>query len=297
MIIRTLGAGAGGGLPQWNCGCANCMLARAGLIPSMTQSSVAVRSGPSQDWLLLNASPDIRQQLAACDALHPRNLRDSPIGAVVVTNADVDHIAGLLTLREKTAFRLYATPSTLAVLADNSVFRVMDDNLVERVPIDLDVAFSPVPGIEVTAFAVPGKIALFLEGVEPPDTCTLGEQTVGLKIVCSGKVFCYVPGCADLPDWLCLRLAEADLLMFDGTIWADDDMPRIGAGPKTGARMGHLAMHGPEGSIARLAGLGSRRIFTHINNTNPVLDPSGPQLAAVTAAGWQIAADGMEIAL
>lgn len=263
----------------------------------MTQSSVAVCSDLSQKWLLLNASPDIRQQLAACDVLHPRDLRDSPIGAVIVTNADVDHIAGLLTLREKTAFRLYATPSTLAVLSDNPVFRVMDGELVQRVPIRLDVAFSPVEEVEVTAFSVPGKIALFLEGVDPPDTCTLGEQTVGLRIVCADKIFYYVPGCSKLPDWPCLKLSDADLLMFDGTVWANDDMPRIGAGSKTGARMGHIAMQGPEGSLARLAALGGRRIFTHINNTNPVLDPSGPELAAVTAAGWQIAADGMEILL
>jgi pyrroloquinoline quinone biosynthesis protein B len=297
MIIRNLGAGAGGGVPQWNCGCPNCAAARSGQIAAMTQSSVAVSAGPGEDWLLLNASPDLRQQLAATPALHPRGLRDSPVRAVVVTNADVDHIAGLLTLREKTRFRLYATPGTLAVLAANTVFRVLDPDLVEQMPMQLNTPFYPLPGLEVTAFAVPGKIALFLEEAEPPDTKALGEQTVALRIVSAGRVFCYVPGCADLPDWLCERLAEADLLLFDGTIWADDDMPRLGAGPKTGARMGHLAMQGPEGSLARLTDLRGRRVYTHINNTNPVLDPQSPERAAVIAAGWQIAADGMEIEL
>lgn len=296
MIITTLGAGAGGGVPQWNCGCHNCAEARAGRIAGMTQSSVAVSAGGG-DWLLLNASPDLRQQLAATPALFPLDLRHSPLRAVIVTNADVDHIAGLLTLREKTPFRLFATAGTLAILCDNPVFRVLDAKLVEQMEIALDRPFCPLPGLEVTAFAVPGKIALYLEGDDVPDTLALGEQTVGLRIASEGKVFFYLPGCAALPDWLCARLADADLLMFDGTVWADDDMPRLGAGSKTGARMGHLAMSGPEGSLARLAHLTGQRVYTHINNTNPVLAPASAERAAVTAAGWSVAQDGMEILL
>ena len=177
------------------------------------------------------------------------------------------------------------------------MFRVLDPALVEQVEIALDTPFVPLDGVEVTAFAVPGKIALYLEGDDVPDTLAMGEQTVGLRIASAGKVFCYLPGCAALPDWLCLKLAEADLLMFDGTVWADDDMPRLGAGAKTGARMGHLAMSGPDGSLARLAHLTGQRVYTHINNTNPVLAPASLERAAVTAAGWRVAHDGMEISL
>lgn len=298
MIVVTLGAGAGGGLPQWNCGCRNCAAARAGQIAGMTQSSVAV-SADGADWLLLNASPDLRQQLAATPALAPRALRHSPLRSVILTNADVDHIAGLLTLREKTPFRLFATAATLDILRGNAVFRVLDPALVDQVELTLDTPFQPLPGVEVTAFAVPGKIALYLEGASVPDTQAMGEQTVGLRILAGGKRFFYLPGCASLPDWLCDRLAAADLLMFDGTVWADDDMLRLGlgAGAKTGARMGHLAMSGPEGSLSRLAGLGCTKVYTHINNTNPVLDPGSAEHAAVLAAGWRIAQDGMEIRL
>lgn len=298
MIVTTLGAGAGGGLPQWNCGCPNCKAARAGRIAGMTQSSVAV-SADARDWLLLNASPDLRQQLATTPALFPKDLRHSPLRAVILTNADVDHIAGLLTLREKTPFRLFATAATLASLRDNPVFRVLDPDLVTPQEIALDTPFTPLAGIEVTAFAVPGKIALYLEGDTPPDTQAMGEQTVGLRIVSGGKQFFYLPGCASLPNWLCRKLAGADLLMFDGTVWADDDMYRIGlgVGAKTGARMGHLPMSGPQGSLSRLASLTCAKVYTHINNTNPVLDPGSAERAAVLAAGWRLAQDGMEIRL
>lgn len=295
MIIRTLGAGAGGGLPQWNCGCSLCRAARSGVIAPMTQSSAAI-SVDGAAWALLNASPDLRAQMAATPALHPLSLRGSPVQAVVLTNADVDHIAGLLTLREKTPFRLFATPGTLAVLDDNPVFRVLDPSLVTQHAIVLDQPFYPLPGLEVTAYAVPGKIALYLES-GTPDTKVIGDQTIGLRLSSDRGVVHYLPGCADLPDWLCATLAEADVVMFDGTVWADDDMQRTGTGAKTGARMGHLAMSGAGGSLARLAGLKARRIFTHINNTNPVLMPDSAEQGAIVAAGWEIAHDGMEVAL
>ena len=299
MIIRTLGAGAGGGLPQWNCGCAICAAARDGRIAPMTQSSVAV-SPDGGEWVLLNASPDLRVQLQATPALHPGSLRHSPVSAVVVTNGDVDHVAGLLSLREKTAFDLFATPGTLQVLAANPIFGVLDRDLVRRRPIELDVPFAPVAGLTITAYAVPGKVPLYLEGVDfaaGPRTHELGEQTVGLRIEAEAGIFHYLPGCADLPDWLCDRLAEADLLFFDGTVWADDDMPRSGTGRKTGMRMGHMAMTGPDGSLARLAHLRGQRVYIHINNTNPVLLPEAPERAEIAAAGWELAHDGMEIVL
>lgn len=299
MHIRILGVGAGGGLPQWNCGCANCEAARSGFIPSMTQSSVAV-SGDGIRWLLLNASPDIRLQMQQTPELHPTGLRKSPLSAAIVTNGDVDHVAGLLTLREKTAFDLYATPATQSVLSANPIFGVLDRDLVTRRDLRLEEPFAPVSGLTVTAYAVPGKVPLYLEddGFDTgPRTRETGEQTIGLRIESAAGVFHYLPGCADLPAWLCSRLEDADLLLFDGTVWSDEEMPRSGTGKKTGARMGHLAMSGRDGSLARLAQLKGRRIYIHVNNTNPVLLPNGPERAAIAAAGWELAQDGMEITL
>lgn len=259
----------------------------------MTQSSLAV-SVDGHDWVVLNASPDIRAQMQAAPPLHPRALRESPVKAVVLTNGDIDHIAGLLTLRESTAFTLHGTAATLAVL-DQSVFRVLNPDLVTQAEIALEVPFSPLPGLRVTPFAVPGKVALFLEEGEP-DLAMLGEQTVGLCIEAAGRRVFYIPGCAALPDDLLARIAGADLLLFDGTVWHDDEMARTGTGRKTGARMGHLPMSGATGSIARLEGVGlGRRMFIHINNTNPVLHPDAPERADLLAAGWELAQDGMEI--
>lgn len=260
----------------------------------MTQSSVAI-SVDGQRWVVLNASPDIRAQLTNTPAMHPPGVRGTPVSAVVLTNGDIDHIAGLLTLREKTAFDLFATQDIHAILAENSVFRVLDPALVHPHDIALDAAFEAA-GLSITPFAVPGKIALFKEG-ETVDTNAMGEQTIGLEISANGKRLLYVPGCAALPDWLVARLEQADMVLFDGTVWQDDDMARTGTGAKTGSRMGHLAMTGPEGSLTRLAGLSGRKVYIHINNTNPVLQPDGPERAQLTAAGWVLAQDGQEFTL
>ncbi|MBV0892077.1 pyrroloquinoline quinone biosynthesis protein PqqB [Paracoccus sp. Z118] len=293
MKLTILGAAAGGGLPQWNCGCANCDDARAGRIARMTQSSVAV--SVAGERVILNASPDIRAQLDAC-GLHPAGLRGSPAASVVLTNGDVDHVAGLLSLRESSPFTVHATSATLDILRQ-PIFRVLNPDHVSQSPIALDQPFQPVPGLTVTPFAVPGKVALYLEEGEP-DTALMGEQTVGLKLEADGRTAFYIPGCAAVTGDLLARLDRADLLMFDGTVWANDEMARTGTGAKTGARMGHMAMSGPEGSIACLAGLtGTRRVFVHINNTNPVLQPGSPERAELEAAGWELAHDGMEMTL
>lgn len=292
MILTVLGAAAGGGVPQWNCACRNCSLARAGDLPRMTQSSVAV-SLDGTDWVVLNASPDIRAQLGGA-RFAPPALRGSPVKAVVVTNADVDHIAGLLSLREGTDFDLWASAETHAVLAENPVFGVLS-GVVARRQMALYQAFSPLPGLTVTPFAVPGKVALFLEdqlGAEH----RIGGQTVGLEITGGGRRILYIPGCAEVPDWLLRRVEGADVLFFDGTVFADDEMIREGVGSKTGARMGHVAIGGPEGTLARFAGLRiGRKVLIHINNTNPILRPDSPERAAVTLAGWEVAQDGMEM--
>jgi pyrroloquinoline quinone biosynthesis protein B len=293
MILTVLGAAAGGGVPQWNCACRNCSLARAGQLPRMTQSSVAV-SLNGTDWVVLNASPDIRAQLEANPRFAPVGVRGSPVKAVVVTNADVDHIAGLLSLREGAAFDLWASVETHAVIAGSPVFGVMSE-VVARREMVLDQGFAPLPGLQIIPFAVPGKVALFLEA-EQGAGHRIGGQTVGLEISGGGKRVYYIPGCAEVPDWLLDRVQGADLILFDGTVFTDDEMIREGVGTKTGARMGHVAVGGPGGTLDRFKGSRiGRKLLIHINNTNPVLRPDSPERVAVTAAGWEVAQDGIEV--
>ena len=304
MRILILGAAAGGGFPQWNANNANCRRARAynPNTPAQTQSSIAV-SVDSARWCLCNASPDLRQQIEANPPLHPRPdgpLRASPIGAVVLTNADIDHIAGLLSLRESQAFSLYATSRVQETLAANSVFNVLNPDFVARREISLDTPFSPLPGLQITAFAVPGKVALYLEDASRKNFGTAGGDTVGLEIQdsASGRKFFYVPGCAEMTPQLAARLRNAALVLFDGTLYTDDEMIAAGEGVKTGRRMGHISMSGGAGSIQAFAELGvRRRLFIHLNNTNPVLNLDSPERAVVLASGWEIAMDGMEISL
>ncbi|MEL6196954.1 MAG: pyrroloquinoline quinone biosynthesis protein PqqB [Pseudomonadota bacterium] len=294
LTVTILGAAAGGGLPQWNCGCSQCDDARAGLIPSATQSSVAV-SADGAAWAIINASPDIRRQIELTKELHPTGLRESPIKAVLVTNGDIDHIAGLLTLREKQPFSLFATPTIHEILDANPIFEALDRSLVERVAITLDTPFTLLPGLEATLYAVPGKVPLFLEG-ETVDTALEGETTVGVRLSAEGRVVHYVPGCALLTNRLATQLHGADLLLFDGTLWHDNEMIEAGLGQKTGRRMGHMPISGPDGSLEAFAPLTlGQRVYVHLNNSNPVLDPASAQRAEVERAGWIVGADGMKL--
>jgi len=294
LRARILGAAAGGGLPQWNCGCDNCALARRGDIPAQTQSSLAV-SADGEAWAILNASPDIRDQLARTPELHPTGLRKMPLRSVLVTNGDIDHIAGLLTLREMQPFTLFATPQIHEVLRANPVFDALNDSVVDRVRISLEQPFDLLPGLTATLFAVPGKVPLYMEG-EEVQTDMMGEQTVGVLLDSYKTLTVFIPGCAHLSDGLRARIAGADTVFFDGTLWQDDEMIRAGLGHKTGARMGHMSMSGPDGSIAAFDGMDiGRKVFIHMNNTNPVLRPDSPERARAEAAGWTIGQDGMEI--
>ncbi|MDH7786520.1 pyrroloquinoline quinone biosynthesis protein B [Ochrobactrum sp. 19YEA23] len=294
----VIGAAAGGGLPQWNCGCENCRLARLGFpdgIAPQTQSSLAVTSD-GDSWALLNASPDIRQQLINTPALHPRALRDNPIKTVLLTNGDIDHIAGLLTLREKQSFRLVMTAAIRDILAANPIFTALDPAFVTQEIVALNEPFMLVPGIEVRLFSVPGKVPLFMEG-ENPDTALEGEQTVGVELVTAKHRVYYIPGCAVVRDDLKARIAGADILYFDGTLFTDDEMIQSGTGIKTGRRMGHISMSGDDGSLKALADVAvDRKIYVHINNTNPVWR-DGPERKLVEDSGFEIAFDGKEIAL
>ncbi len=291
---RILGAAAGGGLPQWNCGCENCNLARAGLIPPQTQSSVAFTANGS-DWAVLNASPDIRQQLADCPALHPTGLRDLPLRSVLLTNGDIDHVAGLLTLREMQPFTIYATAGIHEVLDENPIFSAVNRNVVPRKTLVMGQATEIAPGLTAELFPVPGKVPLYLEG-DVVETELLGEQTVGVHLRAGDHDAFYIPGCATLNDDLRARLKGAELVFFDGTLWRDDEMVRAGLGQKTGKRMGHMSMSGEDGTIATFAGLDvGKKVFVHMNNTNPVLRPDSDERAEAEAAGWIIGQDGMEV--
>lgn len=303
MGLRALilGAAAGGGLPQWNCNGANSATfwGRGSRLAPSTQSSLAV-TVDGETWAMLNASPDIRAQIMATPQLHPRDpathgLRDTPIGAVLVTNGDIDHIAGLLTLREKQRFSLFATPTIHDVLRANPIFDALDPAFVARREVALDAPFDLLPGLSAELFAVPGKAPLFMEG-ENPVTDLMGEQTVGVRLSGAGDDVFYIPGCARVTPALADRLRGAALVLFDGTVFHDDEMIRAGVGTKTGKRMGHIAMAGPEGSLAAFAALGVRRkVYVHMNNTNPVWRHDSAERGEVEAAGWEVGFDGMEV--
>jgi pyrroloquinoline quinone biosynthesis protein B len=310
MIIRVLGSAAGGGFPQWNCNCRNCsdVRARKPGFRARTQCSLAV-SANGHDWVLLNAAPDLRQQIndtPELGAYANGKLRNSPIKAVVITGGDVDFVAGLLNLRELQPVTVYGSSRVLATLSANSIFNVLDKSVVERRELPFD---KPVPiegadgqtGLVVEAFVVPGKIALYLE--DKADTKSFGSRegdTIGLKVSepATGSFFYYVPGCAELEAPLAARLKGAPLVFFDGTLYTDDEMIRQGLMQKTGARMGHMSISGPSGSISAFKDLGvGRKIFVHINNSNPVLDDNSPESKATEASGWEVGYDGMEVRL
>jgi pyrroloquinoline quinone biosynthesis protein B len=296
MIV--VGSAAGGGFPQWNCLCPGCQLAWKGdrRVKPRSQSSLAV-SADGERWLLLNASPDLRQQIIASPSLHPRRgMRHSPIRGVFLTNADADHLAGLLTLREQQSFTLFGSAASLAQVK-TGIFGVLNRELVDMHEVELECPLDTGLGLKVTPFAVPGKVPLYLEG-ESVEIGTEGESTAGLEIDDGTARFFYVPGCAKINESLTRRLAGAELLFFDGTTFTDDEMVALGLSKKTAWRMGHVAMSGEDGSLKQLARCGiNRKIYVHINNTNPVLIEDSPQRATVTRAGWEVAYDGMEISL
>jgi pyrroloquinoline quinone biosynthesis protein B len=312
MRLKIIGSAAGGGFPQWNCNYRLSKAAREGraTVRPRTQSSLAA-SADGHGWVLFNASPDIRQQIAETPELQPdpdAPLRSTPIRAVVLTNADVDHVAGLLSLRERQPFAVYATAQVLTVLARNTIFNVLDPTLVprrvlrpgEQTPI-CD-ASDQETGVTVESFPVPGKIALYLEDSAHPeaDFSSDSGDTIGVRITggADGKALFYIPGCARIDAPLRTRIDGATVLLFDGTLYTDDEMIVASVGQKTGRRMGHIAMSGQAGSMAGFAGTTiGRRIFVHINNTNPVLDENSVEHAAVRAKGWEIAHDGMEVEL
>jgi len=308
LRIVVLGAAAGGGVPQWNCGCAVCRKARSEH-PELqsTQASIAF-SADGAHWFLINASPDLRQQLIATPQLHPKQgqLRHSPIAGVILTNGEIDAVTGLLSMREGSPFALYAHERVLAILKSNSIFNVLNEKNVKRHSIAVDQAFEPAlpdgspSGIEILPFEVPGKGAWYLEGKAHPAGGDGAGDTLGLRITdkTSGKTLYFLAACARVTDDLKSRLKGAALVFFDGTVWRDDELIEAGLGNKTGLSMGHISMSGEHGAIASLEGLDiARKVFLHINNSNPALLRGSDERKTLEQAGWQIPTDGMEITL
>lgn len=304
MRIRVLGSGAGGGFPQWNCNCENCRGVRNGTIQAKprTQSSIAI-SGDEQDWILFNASPDIRAQLESFPALQPaRSRRDTAIRAVLLVDAQIDHTTGLLMLREHTeAWDIYCTEAVKQDLSSGfPIFNILSHfRGVNWHPVGTDQQEFTIPGAQGLAFtAVP------LKSEAPPYSPhrhkTVPGDNIGVRVrdTATGRNLFYAPGLGEIDADIERYMREADCVLVDGTLWTDDEMIRGGFSNKRGAEMGHLDQSGDGGILELLGRLQRpRKILIHINNTNPILNEGSAQRGLLTEAGIEVAEDGMEIRL
>ncbi len=304
MHIKILGSAAGGAFPQWNCNCRNCRSLRDGTLKgkARTQTQLAI-GNDNRAWFLLNSSPDLRGQIEATPVLHPRHHgRTSPIGGVLLTSADIDQVAGLLSLRELQPFRIYCTASIRRILQeDNSVFAMLNrvPYQVSWVDISCDGSFclQALPergaGINCSVFSLGNRFPAY---VSDDRSLALKQEEALLGVFAtssSGRGLAYMPAVPAVDDSLLKRLEEVDLLLFDGTFWSDDELIKVQGSASTAREMGHIPVSGAEGSLRKLAGLRRpRKVFLHVNNTNPMLDESGPEYREVRAAGWEVAEDG-----
>jgi pyrroloquinoline quinone biosynthesis protein B len=302
VLVSVLGAAAGGGFPQWNCNCANCRRLREGKLRAhpRSQIQVAVNTG-GRAWHLLGASPDLSRQIEANPCLHPRQgPRDSPIASVILTCAEVDQSLGLLLLREMQPFTVYATPSVRDILLeDNSMFRMLHRAAaqVEWRAITPGEAFEVEPGLQIETIPLAGGYPSYV-GADRLARCQPDEAVVGLSIRCVGRTLLFLPGVSAIGDALLERMEYSDLLLLDGTFWSDDEFNRVWPDAPTARAMGHLPISGRDGSLERLVGLRRpRKVFIHINNTNPILDEDSAEYRAVRDAGWEVACDGLTIGL
>jgi pyrroloquinoline quinone biosynthesis protein B len=303
MRVKVLGSAAGGGFPQWNCSCPNCRRLREGKLAGTprTQAQLAWSITPGQ-WTLVNASPDLRVQIQATPELWPQDgTRNSPITDVIVPSAEVDQILGLLFLREFHSFRVYATRSVRRILSeDNSLFGVLARfaGQVRWHDILPDQLFY-VGGGRLEVLPLPGSFPGFVSASRVTEL-NLTDAVIGLLVSpeSGGGTLAFLPGVPSVSDSLLERLQACDVVLFDGTFWSDDESSRIPGVSRTARQMGHLPISGSGGSLERLAALQRpRRIFIHINNTNPVLDEESVEYRMVSEAGWEVASDGMEIRL
>jgi len=310
MRIRVLGSAAGGGFPQWNCSCSNCSGLRGGRVNARprTQAQVAVSSGPS-NWFLLNASPDLRQQILATPELSVTSSSpDSPISTILLTSADVDCVMGLLHLREFHPLHIYSTLSVRRILTEeNSLFRVLarshppvrwDTLALDRlIPLLPPSSLGAKDGLFCKAVPLqggfPDYVSDSLKGSFPPE-----EAVIGLQLVHREKRFFYAPSVPGVGDDWQRSVDESDLALLDGTFWKDDELIQAKRSRRTAREMGHLPLWGERGMLKRTFRLGkTKRVLIHINNTNPVLNEESPEHRAVRDAGWEIAYDGMEFNL
>jgi pyrroloquinoline quinone biosynthesis protein B len=245
---------------------------------------------------VVGASPDIRHQILQSPQLFPREgLRNSPIAAVVLLGGDVDALAGLLVLRERQAFTVFAPQPMLDLLEQNRIFDVLDGAVVTREAlVPLEPVRAP-SGVMLTLLPMPGKVPLYME-TRGADTAEVGP-TYAARLEANGRSVIVAPACADITADVRRQLRTADLLFFDGTLFTDDEMIAAGLGPKTGRRMGHVPVSGPGGTLESLADLPARRVLLHINNSNPILLSDSAERRQVEAAGFEVAYDGMEVRL
>jgi len=317
MRVRILGSAAGGGFPQWNCACPNCRAVRAGTLrgKARTQTQVAI-SGDMRSWFLLGASPDLRAQIEANPELHPRSetnencVRQSPIAGAVLANADVDHVLGLLLLRELQPLRVYAALSVHRILTeDNSMFAMLQrvpgqltwTDFAPEVTFPLLNAAGEDSGLRCRALSLGRHYPAY---VSTRRQCDLSRREASLGLLVessSGKRLAYMPAISQIDDVLLNELDSSDALLFDGTFWSDDELIRIQgseSSSQTAQEMGHVPVSSEEGSLSKLAGLRRpRKIYVHINNTNPMLNEAGPEYRQVREAGWEVAEDGWEFDL
>ena len=295
MWVRVLGSAAGGGFPQWNCGCPRCLAVRDGSRPCRprTQSSVAV-SADYRRWFLLNASPDVRAQIETFPALHPKEVRQSPLQAVLLTDAELDHTLGLLLLRETDDIEIHCTEAVYeTLLTGTSLLRTLGAYTgVEWQPVTTGREMSLDDGLSYLAFEVPtNKRARFGTGEG-------GESVVGYRITDArtGRALVYLPGAQQLTASVRKQLQDCACLLFDGTCWQDDELVELGIANKTSREMGHLPIGDADGSLKQLARLPiERKIYIHINNTNPILIEDSPERRSVEEHGLEVAVDGLEL--
>jgi pyrroloquinoline quinone biosynthesis protein B len=306
MQVKILGSAAGGAFPQWNCACANCRAVRTGTFNGKprTQTQVAITQD-GRSWFLLGASPDLRAQIEATPELHPRDdARQSPIAGVVLANADLDHVLGLLLLRELQPLRIYATASVRRILReDNSMFGMLQriPNQAKWTDFESGKEFSMCnaqgedSGLRCRVGSLSTHYPPYVTA-ERQSQLSPGEASLGFFIHSnSGARFAYMPAVPQLDDALLQQLGTCDVLLFDGTFWSNNELIRVQGSGQTARQMGHIPV---EETLVRLAGLRRpRKIFLHINNTNPMLDEASPEHRQVRDAGWEIAEDGWQFDL